>query len=117
MFLELIRKDSRQGKNFFQTLMQLDEGVAQETIDKMRQAIAAKAESFGIRDLSFEAVERWKQENKQATKQAAKAQQDRASQEQERTIQDAKRREHEVEKFNEEQRQFMMEKERQAREK
>ena len=59
MFIELIRKvnDSRQGNTTFQTLMQVDEGVAQETIDKMKQAIAAEAESFGIRDLSFEAVE------------------------------------------------------------
>ena len=119
MFIELIRKgkDSQQGNNFFQTLMQVDEGVAQETIDKMKQAIAAEAESFGIRDLSFEVVERWIQENRQATKQAAKAQQDRENQEQERAIQEARRREHEVEKFKEEQRQIMMEKERQAREK
>ena len=117
MFLELIWKDSRQGNSFFQTLMQLDEGVAQETIDVMKQAIAAEAESFGIRDLPFEAVERWIQENRQATKHAAKAQQDRESQEQERTIQEAKRREHDVEKFKEEQRQIMMEKERQARQK
>ena len=117
MFLELIRKDSRQGNSFFQTLMQLDEGVAQETIDVMKQAIAAESESFGIRDLPFEAVERWIQENRQATKHAAKAQQDRESQEHERTIQEAKRREHDVEKFKEERRQIMMEKERQARQK
>ena len=117
MFIELIRKDSRQGNSFFHTLMQLDEGVAEETTDIMKQAIAAEAKSFGIRDLSFEAVERWIQENRQATKQVASAQQDRESQEQERTIQEAKRREHEVEKFKEEQRQIMMEKERQAREK
>ena len=119
MFIELLRKgkDSQQGNSFFQTLMQVDEGVAQETKDKMQQAIAAEAESFGIRDLSFEVVERWIQENRQATKQAAKAQQDRENLEQERTIQEARRREHGVEKFKEEQRQIMMEKERQAREK
>ena len=52
MFLELLRKDSRQGNSFFQSLTQVDEGVAQETIDKVKQAIAAEAESFGIRDLS-----------------------------------------------------------------
>ena len=97
--------------------MQVDEGAAQETIDKMKQAIAAEAESFGIRDLSFEVVERWIQENRQAIEQAAKAQQDKENQEQERAIQEARRREHEVEKFKEEHRQIMMEKERQAREK
>ena len=91
----------------------MDEGVAQETIDKMKQAIAAEAESLGIHDLSFEVVERWIQENRQATKQAAKAQQDRENQEQERAIQEARRREHEVEKFKETQRQIMMEQERQ----
>ena len=80
MFLELIQKDNRQGNNFFQTLMQLDEEAAQETMDKMKQAIAVEAESFGIRNLSFEAVEGWIRENRQATRQAAKAQQDRASQ-------------------------------------
>ena len=117
MFLELIQKDTRRGNNFFQTLMQLDEEAAQETMEKMKQAIAVEAESFGILNFSFEAVKRWMRENRQATRQAAKAPQDRASQEQEKTIQEAKRREHEVKKFKEEQRQSMMEKERQAREK
>ena len=97
--------------------MQLDEEAAQKTMDKMKQAIAVEAESCGIRNLSFEAAERWIRENRQATKQAAKAQQDRASQEQEKTMQEAKRREHEVNKFKDEQRQIMIEKERQAREK
>ena len=68
MFLALIQKDSRQGNSFFQTLMQLDEGVAQETIDKMKQAIAAEAESFGIRDLSFEAVEHRRQRHSKTEK-------------------------------------------------
>ena len=73
MFLESIQKDNRQGKNFFQTLMELDEEEAQETMDKMKQAIAVEAESSGIRNLSFEAVERWIRENRQATRQAARA--------------------------------------------
>ena len=82
-------------------------------MDKMKQAIAGgepnpvESETCRLRRL-----ERWIQENRQATQQAVKAQQVRASQERERTIQEAKRWEHEVEKFKEEQRQIMMEKER-----
>ena len=79
MFIELIQKDNGQGKNFLQTLMQMDEEAVQETMDKMKQAIAMEGEAFGIRNLSFEAAERWIREKRQTTRQAAKAQQDRAS--------------------------------------
>ena len=53
MFFELIQKDNRQGNNFFQTPMQLEEEAAQETMDKMKEVIAVEAEFFGIRNLSF----------------------------------------------------------------
>ena len=71
MFLELIQKDNRQGNNFLQALMQMDEEAVQETMDKMKQAIAMEGEAFGIRNFSFEAVERWIREKRQTTRQAA----------------------------------------------
>ena len=116
MFIEMIQKDNGQGNNFFRTLMQMDEEAIQEIMDRMKQLVAVKGETFGLHNLSFEAVERWVQEDRQTTRQAAKAQQDGASQEKEKTTQESERREHEVKRFKEEQRQFMMEKERQARE-
>ena len=103
MFIEMIQKDNGQGNNFFRTPMQMDKEATQEIMAIIKQAITVKGETFGLHNLSFEAVERWVQENRQATRQAAKAQQDRADQEKEKTTQEAERREHEVKRFKEEQ--------------
>ena len=109
MFMDLMKEDDDKGNSVFRTLMQLDDEMAQEALNKMKQAFAENGKKFGVQKLSFEAVEQWIRENRNTAQQAVRAQQEKA-------IQEAERREHEVRQFKEEQKQIMIEKERQARE-
>ena len=40
MFMDLMKKDDDKGNNMFRTLMQSDDGMAQEALSKMKQAFA-----------------------------------------------------------------------------
>ena len=104
-----MKEDDDKGNSVFRTLMQLDDVMSQEALNKMKQAFAENGKKFGVQKLSFEAVEQWICENRCAAQQAVRAQQEMA-------IQEAEQREHEVRRFKEEQKQIMIEKERQARE-
>ena len=99
MFMILMREDDDKGNSMFRTMMQLDDEMAQEALNKIQQAFAENGKKFGMQKLSKTG----------AAQQAARAQQEMA-------IQEAEQREHEVRRFKEEQKQIMIEKERQARE-
>ena len=103
MFMSHMKQDDDKGNSVFRTMMQLNDETAQEALSKMKQAFAENGKKFLMQKLSFEAVERWKYENKSTTQQAVKAQQEKA-------MQEAERREQEVRRFKEDQKQIMIEK-------
>ena len=67
MFIEMIQKDNGQGNNFFRTSMQMDKEAIQEIMDRMKQAVTVKGNTFGLHNLSFEAVGRTMGTRKQAS--------------------------------------------------
>ena len=71
-----MKQDDDKGNSVFRT-MQLDDEMAQEALNKMKQASAENGKKFGMQKLSFEAVERWIHENRSTTQQAVRAQQER----------------------------------------
>ena len=112
MFMDLMKKDDDKGNNMLRALIQMDDEMAQEAVNHMKRAFAENSKKFGVQKISFEAVEQWIRESRNA----AKAQQEKANKEQEKAMQEAERREDEVKKFKEEQKQIMIEKERQTSE-
>ena len=107
--MSFVKQDDDEGNSIFRTMTQLDDEMIQEAMNNMIQAFDENSKKFGMEKLSFEAVERLTNENRNSAQQSIKAQQEKA-------MQKAERREEEVRRFKEDQKQIMIEKERQARE-
>ena len=65
MFMSLMKQDDDKGNSMFRTMMQLDDEMVQEALSNMNQAFAENGKKFGMQKLSFEAVRRFKEEQKQ----------------------------------------------------
>ena len=63
MIMSLMKQDDDKGNNVFRTMTQLDDELIQEAMNNMRQASDENSKKFGMKKLSFEAVEQWMYEN------------------------------------------------------
>ena len=82
-----MKQDDDKGNNMLRALIQMDDEMTQEAVNHMKRAFAENSKKFGVQKISFEAVEQWIRESRNA----AKAQQEKANKEQEKAMQEAER--------------------------